>query len=70
MNSDKLYINVVDAKYLIKKIKNIDYNLNINGFIQNNKVKIIGYDNINNYIMCENSHGKMFSVHPFNIVVI
>lgn len=70
MNSDKLYINIVDAKYLIKKIKNIDYNLNIKGYIQNNKVKIIGYDNINNYVMCENSNGKMFSIHPFNIVVI
>lgn len=74
MNSDKLYINANDAKQLIKKIKNIDNSFNINGVIKNkmstHKVKILGYDNINNFIMCENKIGKLYSVHPLNINIV
>lgn len=75
MNSDKLYINANNAKKLINKIKNIDDDVvNIKGIIKNNsrksKVKIIGYDNINNFVMCENNYGKLYSVHPLNIKIL
>lgn len=74
MNSDKLYLDTNNAKKLINKIKNIDSTININGLIKNNskrsKVKVIGYDNINNFIMCENNEGKLYSVHPLNIKIL
>jgi hypothetical protein len=74
MNSDKLYIETHNAKKLITKIRNIDYDLNISGYIKNphetHKVKIIGYDNINNFIMCENKIGKLYSIHPANINIV
>lgn len=74
MNSDRLYLNANNAKKLINKIKNIDDAVNINGIIKNNsrksKVKIIGYDNINNFVMCENNEGKLYSVHPLNIKIL
>jgi len=74
MNSDKLYLDTNNAKKLINKIKNIDSTININGLIKNNskrsRVKVIGYDNINNFIMCENNEGKLYSVHPLNIKIL
>lgn len=74
MNSDKLYLNTTNAKKLINKIKNIDNPIDINGIIKNNlqksKVKVIGYDNINNFVMCENNYGKLYSVHPLNIKIL
>jgi hypothetical protein len=74
MNSDRLYLNANNAKKLINKIKNIDDGVNINGIIKNNsrksKVKVIGYDNINNFVMCENNEGKLYSVHPLNIKIL
>lgn len=74
MNSDKLYLDTNNAKKLINKIKNIDSTININGLIKNNskrsKVKVIGYDNINNFIMCDDNEGKLYSVHPLNIKIL